>query len=186
MCSIDLVWESYQATIDSMKVTRRAIDKGPARLVAGTNISEWPASDAAEKLKAVQDDVDDLFILALWAVFERELRDFVETEGARALASSSAPFYQNLSLLVCREVEYWNNDDLLDLFKTPANAPLIGNAKQVRQYRDWVAHRNPKRSRVANITPEIAYSTLSAIINTIENFGPAPQNPSMTSGIPIP
>ena len=182
MSSIDLVWESYQVTVDSMKVTRRAIDQGPANLVVGTNIGELSTSVASQKLKSAQSDLNDLFILALWSVFERELRDHLAAEGPRPLDNSTSPFHHRFATRIRETVEYWKNDDVLDLFKAIVAPDSIGRAKQIREYRDWVAHRNPKLSRPVNITPKVAYSTLSEIVDSL----PGTANPAVAPGLPTP
>jgi hypothetical protein len=59
-------------------------------------------------------------------------------------------------------------DDLLDLFKSLVEVDKIGVAKQIKDYRDWIAHRNPKRLPPAQTEPRTAYSVLAAIIDAIE------------------
>jgi predicted transcriptional regulator len=44
---------------------------------------------------------------------------------------------------------------------------LIGSAKQILEYRNWVAHRNPKKRSPVRIVPNMAYDTLNEIIETL-------------------
>ena len=61
------------------------------------------------------------------------------------------------------EIERWRTTDLLDLLKGTADADLIGRAKQVKEYRDWVAHRNPARPPSARVDPETAFTVLASL-----------------------
>ncbi len=70
------------------------------------------------------------------------------------------------------EMEYWKSDDVLDLFKSVVNSDLIGNAKQVKKYRDWIAHKNPKKGPPSNVPPQTAYRILSEIITVVEQQHP--------------
>ncbi len=65
-------------------------------------------------------------------------------------------------------MEYWKANDILDLFKVVLNPELIGRAKQVKKYRDWVAHRNPKKGQPTNVPPKSAFKILSCVIEQIE------------------
>jgi len=52
------------------------------------------------------------------------------------------------------------------LFKNKAD--LIGHAKQVLAYRDWVAHgKNPKKPPSATPNPTDAYNTLNDIVEIL-------------------
>ncbi len=46
---------------------------------------------------------------------------------------------------------------------------LLGQAKQIKQYRDWVAHRNVSKAVPANVPPKKAYEILSEILWRLEN-----------------
>ncbi len=59
-------------------------------------------------------------------------------------------------------------DDVLDLFKPLVDPDQIGIAKQIKDYRDWIAHRNPNQPPPAQTEPRTANSVLAAIIEAIE------------------
>jgi len=64
---------------------------------------------------------------------------------------------------------------MLDIIKesifadSPKNKQFVGHAKQILDYRNWIAHgRNPKRQPViSNLVPSTAYNTLNTIINLV-------------------
>jgi hypothetical protein len=43
----------------------------------------------------------------------------------------------------------------------------LGDAKNVKRYRDWVAHRNERRGHNGKTDPKFAYNTLSQIVDAI-------------------
>lgn len=169
MSSLDSVWKSYELARDSMNVARKVVAKAIAsepgfdEVLFRTNF----AGETPDVLDPAQDEVNELFILALWVVFERELRDHLRAEGTRPLGDCGTPFHLGLSSHLQKEIDYWKNDDVLDLFKTIADPDIIGQAKQIKEYRDWVAHKSRPRRSQTNITPKFAYDTLSEIIRAI-------------------
>jgi hypothetical protein len=55
---------------------------------------------------------------------------------------------------------------MLDLLKSILpSSNLIGQARQILEYRDWIAHgKNPETAPSANITPTFAYEILSEVV----------------------
>ena len=72
-----------------------------------------------------------------------------------------------------REVEYWSPEDMLgllkrSLFTTPEQGNRLGIAKQIYEYRNWVAHgKNPQKPPHAQITPKPAYDTLTEVVESL-------------------
>jgi hypothetical protein len=64
-------------------------------------------------------------------------------------------------------MEYWKTGDVLDIFKGIVDPNLIGNAKQIKDYRDWVAHRNPRRPSPTKTDPASAYTVLQQILQRV-------------------
>ncbi len=92
-------------------------------------------------------EVEDLFVLSLWAGFERYLRDFFQSKGEKIqeiLPSDLADvYYEHLY----KEIEYWKPAEILSLLKSSLlknDQQRIELAEDVLKYRNWVAHgRNP-------------------------------------------
>ncbi len=76
-----------------------------------------------------------------------------------------------------KEVEFWKPVEILDflkkrLFKTQSD--LIGHAKQVLAYRDWVAHgKNPKNLPSTIQHPKDVFNTLNEIVETLLRYPPS-------------
>jgi len=150
-------------------VVKSAIKHQENFILVRTHFASQTKEEAEQLLKETIKESNDLFVLSLWANFERFVRDYLQKKGKKlqeisppTLASS---FYQHLY----KELEYWKANDILNILKgllTDKN--LIGQAKQILEYRDWIAHgRNPDKYPSANITPKFAYNTLSEIVKQL-------------------
>jgi hypothetical protein len=71
-------------------------------------------------------------------------------------------FSKKLHGFVEGQIEFWRIGDKLDLLKGVVDVVLIGQAKQIKNYRDWVVHKS--RTPTVNVTPQQAYTVLSKIV----------------------
>ncbi len=65
-------------------------------------------------------------------------------------------------------MEYWKNNDRLDLLKTFIDSNDIGDIKQFVNYRDWLAHKNPKKEVNRPATPETVYEKMKTILDELD------------------
>jgi len=120
-------------------------------------------------------EIEDLFVLNLWATFERWLRDYLQEKGDSLKTTTPSELGSQLYEHFTKEVEYWKPENMLNIIKnsifadSPKNKQLVGHAKQILDYRNWIAHgRNPKRQPVINnLVPSTAYHTLNTIIDLV-------------------
>jgi hypothetical protein len=162
------IWQSYQATVDCFKIAGRSINREEYHLLNRTNFVGTPLDKADELIRKSRSDADDFVILSLWAVFERKLFEYLQRISKKVSKNNESDFNKKVQIKIENEIEYWKSDAILDLFKVVVSPELIGNAKQVKRYRDWVAHRNPNKGTPANVPPGTAYKILSSIIECIE------------------
>ena len=134
-------------------------------MLAGTLLQA--KRNLASAIEASQERSDELVIVALWAEFERFLITYLQDRSRaigkrrpKALGSALQQFVEN-------EIERWRLKDVLDLFKEIVGGQRMGDAKDVKRFRDWVAHKNPKKPPPRKIDPQTAYTLLSAIITDI-------------------
>jgi hypothetical protein len=170
---IEEFFGTYKRLRDCLKVTKRAINEGNPRLLDNTAFVGESQAEAADVIDRATQAVDDLAIVALWAWFERYLVEFTQARATAIASSRPAEFARGLQARVTQAIERWRSDELLDLFKTITDANQIGTAKQVKDYRDWIAHRNPNRLPPAQTEPTNAYLLLLAIIDAVEQVSPA-------------
>jgi len=89
-------------------------------------------SEIDDELEAVK----DLFIVDAFAAFERLLRKRV----LLSVESQENVLSEKLLRVVRKESEYIKIEYLLDALKDFADSGRIGLIKQIKKYRDWVAH----------------------------------------------
>jgi len=89
-------------------------------------------SDTDEALEFIR----DLFIVDFFAAFERLLRDRLSA----SIVSQGDALSENLVEVVRKESEYIKIEYLLDILKNIADPQQVGLIKQIKKYRDWVAH----------------------------------------------
>ncbi|MEA1968772.1 MAG: hypothetical protein U9N77_11220 [Thermodesulfobacteriota bacterium] len=165
---LDPIWESYQVICDCLKIAQRGISEKNERLLNRTNFLANPEDQSINQVKNSRTDANDYVILSLWAGFERIIMEYLQIQGRRILSSPPSAFNQKIHEQVEREIEYWKIDDILNIFKMVIDPDIIGQAKQIKQYRDWVAHRNPSKGTPPNITPQKAYEIISKILKKLE------------------
>lgn len=169
---LDQIWQSYQVLCDSLRIAQRTVSRDNIALLNSTVFMTDLKDRATDQIKKGRNDVNDYIILSLWASFERRIMDYLQQQGDRLLSPSLSEFNKRIHKKISKEIEYWKIDDILDIFKGLVEPKLIGQAKQIKQYRDWVAHRNINKEKPPNIAPEKAYSILSKILNILEiEFG---------------
>ncbi len=89
-------------------------------------------SETDDELEAIK----DLFIIDAFAAFERLLRNRVSL----SVGSQENALSESLLQIVRNESEYIKIEYLLDVLKNFADSGRIGLIKQIKKYRDWVAH----------------------------------------------
>ncbi|OQY44015.1 MAG: hypothetical protein B6240_11245 [Desulfobacteraceae bacterium 4572_87] len=166
------IWESYLTTVDCLKVASRSIEKNELHLMNRTKFVGSAIDDAKVMISDSRANADDFVIVSLWAIFERKLLEYLQVEGQKLLQRTPTTFNVQVHQKVENEMEYWKSNDVLDLFKSVVNSDLIGNAKQVKKYRDWIAHKNPQKGPPSNVPPQTAYRILSDIITVVEQQHP--------------
>jgi hypothetical protein len=92
--------------------------------------------DTLDKSKEI---IDDLFIVEIFSCFERFLRDkildYINLESCKFEKKKIIDY-----------LEYMRIEDILDSLKVRIDSHTIGFLKQIKSYRDWVAHgRNPNK-----------------------------------------
>lgn len=160
------VWDACLVTRDCFHITRRALTRADAAVFSGTSLS--PQDSAAESLiEQSRERADEFVIVALWAEFERYLIVYLQDRGAIVGDQEPRELADSLREHLEAQIERWPIDIILDLFKSVVGGERIGQAKQVKRFRDWVAHKNPRRGAPTKMDPQTTYIFLSGIINDI-------------------
>ncbi len=166
---LDQIWESYQVMCDCLKIAQRGVSEKNIRLLNKTNFWSSSEENARNQIKKGRSDANDYVILSLWAVFERIIMEYLQIQGRKILDRPPTEFNQKVHQKIEHEIEYWKSDDILNMFKAVIDSDLVGQAKQIKQYRDWVAHRNVSKGAPVNVPPKKAYEILSQILCRLES-----------------
>jgi len=176
------ILNTFEATRDALKVTRRLIPELKAKrsdcqdelfhqrgkLLNRTVFPNHPNGKVL--LEQTEKEIQDLFVLNLWVVFERFVRIYLqhkklpENHQLYFCEALYQDFHKKLESLTAQEILDFLK---LSFFNTNEGSQLIGLARQILEYRNWVAHRNPKKRLPVRITPNMAYDTLNEIIETL-------------------
>lgn len=160
--AIEQVSRTWLLTKDALAVVRREVIKqskgitGGQRLLARTGFEEMPLTDAQDDLGNCQQANEDFAILSMWAIFERRLFSRLEEECQKMQGTRPSEFNNAVFKKIYETVEYWRIDDAIDLIKPLVGSDLAGQAKNIKKYRDWVVHKNPRKSTPAKIDPQTA------------------------------
>jgi len=86
-----------------------------------------------------ENTIKDLFLIEIFSCFERFLRD-------KYLECLNLDEYIYSKDTILKNIEYIKIDEILESLKKRIDSNIIGNLKQIKKYRDWVAHgRNMKK-----------------------------------------
>jgi len=163
------IWRNYQTIRDCIKIASRSISQNDLSLLKKTDFFENTADEADEKIQVSQKDADDYVIMTLWACFERNL-------FSRFTNDIVNPDSKLKNKKIGDHIERLQMVEVIDAFKKSKgeasigiDSKLIGIAKQIYHYRNWIAHRNPKKPSPANVTPNMAYKTLLEILQELDS-----------------
>lgn len=168
------IYDAFLASSDCFKVAQRAVkaqqeevQKAQRRLLKGTLFLAAKPDDAEKAIKDAEKRAGDLVILALFATFERFVIE--QLQSARQWLEGGHPteYAKNLAEKFEGAVERWQFGEILDLFKVEIHPDLLGQAKSIKKYRDWVAHQNSTKPTPPQAVPRQTYEILTRIIEEI-------------------
>jgi hypothetical protein len=171
----DAVHAGYRRTRDALKIAHRSLRNNP-RMRRRSRFANDTEQEVDGEFLAMYDRLQDATIINLWVVFERFVIEHV-TSSLPAGSSMPAAFADRLRAKASAEIERWRFDEVLDLYKGWIDSNELGVAKQIKAYRDWVAHQNPQKTPSASIDPEAAYELLASIVEAIQAPGTGSSGP---------
>lgn len=165
MNPLDGILEWYQSVLDALRVTTRVVNKKISDAITDRHVYfGLPDSESRKKLGIAKAELDNLVVLAMVAVFERVLRDHVLRTVASAFPGSN-PTIAAIGSELAKDAEFWNvSSRLIDVFVIVPE-DIRGNAKQLVEFRNWVAHAhflaNPPPM---NAEPNMSHQRLSEFL----------------------
>jgi hypothetical protein len=164
---LDPIYQAFSVANNCIDVVANMITNRHKEVI--DSIASWPsrADDLNIVVENAKRQTAELAILALFATFERYVIDYLQTANRLLSVGHPKQYSTRLAEKFANEVEYWRFSEVLDLFKGEIDSSLIGQVKQVKQYRDWIAHRNPRARLSAAFEPEAAFDILAEMIEQI-------------------
>lgn len=164
---LDPVIQSYFVTASSLSVWQKIKPLTHRDAFQKAGLPDIGPDETLKQIEKSREESKNLYVLCLWAVFERFLIDHAQNRFIHTIAGPAGSLPKAARDAAFNAVESCRTETILDILKAVVDPNLIGYAKQIKDYRDWVAHRNPKRLPDARIEPLSAYIGLSKIINII-------------------
>lgn len=140
MNPLDDVLEWYQFIKDSQDVSLRLIKLHSESVPKDSRFAGKTLAEARTLLEQASAEVDDLVIISLAAVFEQKILDHLIDVANMMRISQQGVFPLEVLKYGLDKLERWYFPDVLDFFKTLVHVDIIGQAKQIYQYRNYVAH----------------------------------------------
>ena len=172
MNTLDEAWSWYESTRASLILIRR---------LGGEYWSELPWSGALggdERFKSLDGPVvvkksevalqhlNDLAVLVIFSVFENIVRERVKLQLFNERLNINNPQIQAIVKIACERIEKGDFSLILDIYK-PENVNLTEAVKQVRRYRNWVAHGR-RTSKPEFVDPLAAFNRLNRYLEVLE------------------
>ena len=149
---------------DALKIAKRALDNKSTNLTKRTRFENMSDSQINEWFHTSSEDIDEMAILYYWTAFERIIIDYLQNKCNVKDQSSIKDFDKKLSEELKEKIEHWRFDDILDLFKHGINSYTIGEAKKVKNFRNFIVHRSKNQPKV---TQKQGEQILSSILKKI-------------------
>jgi len=165
---LESVWKQHQIMEDCLEVAWRVTKTSEVQFLRDTHFLGQSLPSTSDEIDDSRANAGEFVIIAMWAVFERLILSFLQKKGRGLLDVRPSSLADRLFAKYEGEVEYWRIDDVLDLLKGDVDSRLLGDAKNIKKHRDWIAHRNPRRPSPGSIAPGFAYRVLSEILIRIE------------------
>jgi len=171
---LEPVYKAFEVARDSFRVAIRTVREQHEPFIRRTQFVGATLEEAETALEEASRQASDLAVLALFATFERFVIEHLQAANERLATGHPEEYSRKLAEKFKAEVEYWRFDDILDLFKPEVDTNLIGQVKQIKRYRDWIAHRNTDRAVPTQATPATAFEVLSKLIEEIREIHAVP------------
>jgi len=165
------VWDIYKASKNCFRITKNVVKHHERdSFLQDTDFISKDKNEIFEIIGKGLKESKDLFVVDLWATFERFIRDYLQDKALKLQQVYPTTIGGSMYLYVEGEIEFWKPEDILEKILKNTLSPssyLVGQAKQILQYRNWIAHgKNPNKT-TARITPEFAHQVLNEIVTIL-------------------
>jgi len=177
MTSLADAWRWYEAVQRHAKLARRLVGVHWAELPWSGRLGrdqffrDLDPDEVTRESSFVTDELADLAVLVLFAVFEAAVREAVLAGVKPEAERLSHPTLRHAAADALAGLEEGSFFRVLEPFKAHGHSDLVEQVNQVRQYRNWVAHGRRGRPR-ERVSPEMARDRLDRFLSLIQPATP--------------
>jgi hypothetical protein len=176
MKTLDDAWSWYVQTKSVLRVILRLADlhwdslPWDAALGKDSQLNQWNGPPLAVGAGLALEHLDDLAVVVLFSMFEGLVREKVGHEVAGEIQSLAHPVMISAAKQVAHDIERGSFAKVLDHLRT-IDPDLVEQVRQVRMYRNWVAHGRRSSTRY-RFEPRAVYERLSALLFALDGGTP--------------
>jgi hypothetical protein len=172
-------WKWYESTKTNLLRMRRLgthhwddESLAAASIWQDDRFKEVEATDIDEETDLAIRPLEDLGVLVLFSVFEAAVRDHLEEVVRPKIGNLGHPILEHAAENALEGIKQGSfaNHVLSPLQEQGRITPqLIDRTKQVRDYRNWVAHgkREPRGTNIVNLNPREAFERLTEFLDAL-------------------
>ncbi|MDR1400021.1 MAG: hypothetical protein LBJ41_08885 [Treponema sp.] len=165
--TVNQTFFTYELIQASLYVTKQIVEStDPAVRVVHKN-TPFEGKSAAEfepQMISTVAEFDDVMVLALFAAFERELKISVQNALSVNLNPQNS-MVSRIAELTTDSIERWTMTDLLSTLRDIVDGNILGQIKQVYEYRNWVAHgKNQYKLPAIKASPRFTFNLITRFI----------------------
>lgn len=161
------IWDTYKASDDGLKVADKVIRANALQFIQKTDFPLMADAEAKQRLRNGSDHLTRLTVLSMWVVFERFIIDYLQDKGNIFKELKPGNLADPLREKFESSIEYWKFDDILDMFKPVVGSALVGDVKNIKKFRDSIAHTNPRKRQPDPWKPKETYDRLTQFIQKL-------------------
>jgi hypothetical protein len=171
IASLADAWRSYESvrvlTLAMRRLGQKHWDNLPwdGDLGRDEHLRYLDAPDVRGRSEAVLGDLDDLCVLLLFSVFEATVRERVLADVERELPPLHHAALRQAVAAMKEAIEHGSFYKVLDPYKE-LDADLIEEVRQVRRYRNWVAHGR-RGEQPDTVDPRTAHVRLQRFLDRL-------------------
>ena len=166
--TLNMMLDALQVAARGVQHSQQSVVELPIEtLLANTCFAEEPIDVLRKNIQTCRQAAEDFAILTMWIAFEQHLMDRLVAECQKMQDSIASDFNNDVFKRVSTMVKYWRVDDALDLIKPLVGSDMVGQAKQIKRYRDWIAHRNPDKARPSKPDVDTVQLVLTQLISDL-------------------
>ncbi len=172
MQEIESIYRSYLFLKDSIRITARVIEMQVPGVQKRTIFDPMQYDKFKKEHGAALSDIENLVVLALFAAFERTLRDNLSEKLDVLKTIWPVEFGAGIYKLTNAEIEMWSIEEIFSLFGFKVGKDNINRLKEILKYRNWIAHgKNQNKFPPARINPKMAYDAIQYFTFSISDIG---------------